>query len=56
VEDNGAKSNVDYDCLVQEISEEKNIVRWHGEHSCGIWANNVTAFFLYLKFNLRLLD
>jgi hypothetical protein len=27
VEDSGAKSNVDYDCLVQEFSEEKNIIK-----------------------------
>ena len=26
LEDSGTKSNVDYDCLVQEISEEKNII------------------------------
>jgi hypothetical protein len=27
VEDSGAKNNVDYDCLVQEFSEEKNIIK-----------------------------
>jgi hypothetical protein len=27
VEDSGAKSNVDYDCLVEEISEEKNVIK-----------------------------
>lgn len=34
----GAESNVDYHCLVQEVSEEKSI-KWPRDHSCDTWQN-----------------
>ena len=49
MEDNGAKSNVDYDCLVQEISEEKNFSMWPRDCSCDILVKNVAAFCPCLK-------
>ena len=43
LEDNGAKSNVDYEGLAQ-ISKANNISTWARGHSCHIYTKNVAAF------------
>ena len=51
MEDRGAESNVDYDGLAQEASQEKNITNQPRDCS-HILENNVAAFWFCLKHNL----
>lgn len=38
-----AKDDLKCECLTQKVSEE-NIIMWPRNHSCDIWAKNLTAF------------
>ena len=44
VEDIGAESNVDYDSLVQEVSEERNISKWPRDCYCDIFGKECDCF------------
>lgn len=45
LEDSGVQNNVDYNSLVQEFLEAKNISNCPRDCSCDILAKNVPAFF-----------
>jgi hypothetical protein len=49
MDDNGAKSNVNYYGLAQEVPEGKNISNCPRDYSCEISGKNVAAFCLRLK-------
>lgn len=49
MQDSGTESNIDYESLVQEISEEKNISEWPRDCSHDILVKDMTAFCLCPK-------
>jgi len=44
MEDSGADRDLNYGCLAQEVSEEKNFSMLPRNHSCDILVKNVFAF------------
>ena len=46
MEDSGAESFVDCACLIQEVSEGKNVSKWLRDRFCFILAKNVAVFYL----------
>ena len=49
MEDSGSESDLNCECLYQEVSEEKNVNMWPRDQSCNILEKNVTVFWPWCK-------